>query len=61
MSNRDYTIILLLAAAMFLVGYNVLEKITNQPLSTNSFGMIMIIVFALYVIYLEKQRKKPKK
>lgn len=61
MSNRDYTIVLLLAAAMFLVGYNVLEAITNQPSTPNSFGTIMIIVFALYVIYLEKQRKKPKK
>lgn len=60
MSNRDYAVVLALAAVLFLVGYNVLEAVTNEPSSSSSFGTMMVIVFALYVMYLGRNKKKPK-
>lgn len=60
MSNRDYAVVLGLAAVLFLVGYNVLEAVTNEPSSSSSFGTMMVIVFALYVMYLGRNKKKPK-
>ena len=61
MSNRDYTIVMVLAAVIFLVGYNVLGTITPEPSSSSSYGTVMVIVFALYIVYLDKCRRKPKK
>ncbi|WP_207730116.1 histidine kinase [Faecalispora jeddahensis] len=61
MSNRDYTIVMVLAAVIFLVGYNVLGAITSEPSSSSSYGTVMVIVFALYIVYLDKCRGKPKK
>jgi len=60
MSNRDYAIVMVLAAVMFLVGYNVLEALTKESSSSSAYGTIMVIVFALYVTYLGRNRKGPK-
>ncbi|WP_283609649.1 histidine kinase [Faecalispora anaeroviscerum] len=61
MSNRDYAVVLVLAAVMFLVGYNVLGTLIKEPSSTSTYGTMMVVVFALYVMYLGKKKKRPKR
>lgn len=60
MSKRDYAIVVLLAILMFLVGYYVLEQITDKDTSS-VYGTMMVVVFALYTAYVGRRRDKSDK